>query len=424
MYLIIADDLTGACDAGIHFSAAGIPSLAALSPSSLDRGGIALPKDGLLAVNAATREMPGHEAGMVMHELVEKLTGICSETPSLVFKKIDSSLRGNPGAELDVLLQELPAQTALVAPALPAQGRTVLHGKLLIDGIPLEQTSFADDPGNPMRQSSIAAILGASASRPSGLVDLAVIEQGKDAILDRIRRLRAEGTEIIIFDGSSARHLDMIAQAGLEMTPQPLFTGSAGLAQALAHALSRGLAHEAQPVHADGIFFVCGSANKATHEQLRLLGQDGVPVLHLPQDFADASRRKELASQAEQILDKGSAALAAPDGRLPGPNAGKLLTEALANISLDVLNMMDKTRATDLALFMTGGETAFAILRQLGGFISLEREMGPGVVCGRLADGRLRGLMVILKAGGFGKAETLIDIKSQCLDSRLPEGRL
>jgi uncharacterized protein YgbK (DUF1537 family) len=77
-----------------------------------------------------------------------------------IFLKTDSTLRGRITASVRSLMTAYPDRGIVYAPAYPALGRTVRGGLLLVDGVPLAQTSFAHDPLNPARESSIARVLG------------------------------------------------------------------------------------------------------------------------------------------------------------------------------------------------------------------------------------------------------------------------
>ena len=72
-----------------------------------------------------------------------------------IYKKTDSTLRGNIAAELTALLP----RTVVYIPAYPNLGRTVVNGQLLIHGIPVAETDFARDPRHPIRSSTIADLL-------------------------------------------------------------------------------------------------------------------------------------------------------------------------------------------------------------------------------------------------------------------------
>ena len=128
-YALIADDLTGALDAGAGFAAAG---LRAALPFSADPEDV--PEADVVLVNTATREGSAAAAARITREAAERLraTGI-----GHVYKKIDSVLRGHPGPELAAVLDVFRGR-ALVAPAFPAQDRTTRAGIQHSHGAPVE----------------------------------------------------------------------------------------------------------------------------------------------------------------------------------------------------------------------------------------------------------------------------------------------
>jgi uncharacterized protein YgbK (DUF1537 family) len=68
--------------------------------------------------------------------------------------------------------------------------------------------------------------------------------------------------------------------------------------------------------------------------------------------------------------------------------------------------------ARPAGLFLSGGDTALAVLERLGAHgIRLECEMGSGLVFGRLAGGAMEGMPVVTKAGAFGPPDALLKLK-------------
>ncbi len=106
---LIADDLTGAMDAGLQFGKRGLRALVPL-------GWQALPDAEVLVVDTDTREATASEA----HRRVGLVAGaLCGRT---LFKKVDSTMRGNVGYELRALLEVLSPRAIVVAPAFPGGG--------------------------------------------------------------------------------------------------------------------------------------------------------------------------------------------------------------------------------------------------------------------------------------------------------------
>jgi uncharacterized protein YgbK (DUF1537 family) len=144
--LAIADDLTGALEAGAKFAERGVPSLVAAHPVR----NICHP---VLVIDTESRHLPPGEAAAV----VARAAGTHAK---ILYKKTDSTLRGNIGAELRAMLALHPRARIAYVPAYPALGRTVRDGRLFVDRIPVHESAFARDALNPIADSSIAGLLG------------------------------------------------------------------------------------------------------------------------------------------------------------------------------------------------------------------------------------------------------------------------
>lgn len=417
MYLLIADDLTGGNDAGIQFAKHGIPARMTLSPDQA-AGNVASCGSGMLVVNTNTRNLPDAEAASLLADVAETLKReTACAPPGMVFKKIDSTLRGNPGAEIDVLMRGFGFTMTFLAPSYPEQGRTVKRGLLFVNNVPVHETVFAQDPLTPIRESSIAAILRGQTARKTAGIPLSILEQGPDRVVAEVCALAASGVEMFIFDAMTSGHLAVVAAAGLAMKARPLFAGSAGLAAALAKLLpgseKSGISPQGSLVPVEHIFFICGSANQATHAQTAELETAGIPVIRLSDRFFDGAGEAQTATTAVlEALGTGAATLATPLARISDAgnmSDGLALSDAVADMAVGILRMLAKApQAT--ALVMTGGETAYNVLEKLGGGLALHAEISPGIALCTLTGGPWDGLRVITKAGGFGIPGTLVDI--------------
>ena len=81
-----------------------------------------------------------------------------------IYKKTDSALRGNIGAELEAVAEESPDGQLFFVPAFPQMNRTTEHGQQLIEGMPVAQSVFGQDPFEPVRNSDVAAIMQSRAA--------------------------------------------------------------------------------------------------------------------------------------------------------------------------------------------------------------------------------------------------------------------
>src|ERR1017187_6214135 len=131
--LLIADDLTGACDAAVHFAVRGYCTVASVS---LD--GAPIPAE-VLAVSTDSR---GLDARAISRVMLRAASALPVEGARILFKKIDSTLRGNVGIEILAAMEEFGCDAVMMTPAFPALGRIVEAGCLRLAGdaafVPIE----------------------------------------------------------------------------------------------------------------------------------------------------------------------------------------------------------------------------------------------------------------------------------------------
>jgi uncharacterized protein YgbK (DUF1537 family) len=372
---IQADDLTGACDTGAPFAARGLETLVVVHdgemPPVLPDASVAV-----LVVDTESREAPEAEA-RERARATAKALGVAA--PQILYKKLDSTLRGHVAAEVDGMLDGAGLGAALLTPAFPAQRRTVVDGRLHVDGRPADDTSIARDPAFPRTGASVPGLLAASGVRPVGVVPLATVRRGPGAVAARLERFGGTGGRILVADGETDADLAVLAEAARGRPV--LLAGSAGLGTAVAGREPHGLARQ-RALPRRPLVVIAGSAHPATRAQLRRLGRrEDLHVLTAPDDRGvdDPARRRE--------------------------TAARLADGARAQVE----------RARPGALLLTGGETAIAVLRSLGaGGLRLTGELEPGLALGTLAGGPFDGLAVMTKAGGFGDADALVRAWEAC----------
>src|SRR6266404_9236036 len=160
---IIADDLTGAADCGIVFAVAGLPTFVSfghLRTNVLD----GWDETRVVAVDTDSR-------GLAVGAAVERVLGAareaCRTGSRVLYKKIDSTLRGNVGAEIEAthraVVEARGRALVILSPAFPSTGRTVRDGRVLVNGIPLDQTelwqkSGMTGPADPVAMLSAAGL--------------------------------------------------------------------------------------------------------------------------------------------------------------------------------------------------------------------------------------------------------------------------
>jgi uncharacterized protein YgbK (DUF1537 family) len=326
--LLVADDLTGACDAGVSFAATVL----------LESG----------AVSGA-------------------------QAPAArVFKKIDSTLRGNTGLEIALALESFQCDAAVVCPSFPAMQRVVQDGFLKVTSAP----EFA-----PIDVSARLA-------QQSGLPCAHTAPDGVTALL-------ASGVRLVSVDANCDRDLDRIAAAVLPMGRRILWAGSAGLASALARRLGTDCAPHSAPTRPGAVLFCIGSDHPVTlAQQTTLLAGRACLLADAADSIAHAL------SQGRHVV------LRIPRGRI----SAEAVRERIAG-------------APAAALVLSGGDTASLVCRAARvQSIELCGEIVAGVPHGILRGGAFDGVPVVTKSGGFGRSDTLIQVADYftCLNQSLP----
>jgi len=412
--VVLADDLTGANDTGVQFAKQGLRSLVLISlpdpPLELD--------EDVLIVDTQSRALPPAEA----YEKVAQAVSLFKDRGPFqaLYKKIDSTLRGNLGAEIDALMDVCGFEVAVAAPAFPKNGRITVGGRHFLGGAPLEATEIARDPVSPVGESHIPTLIAKQTRRAVGHVGIKDVLAGSDGILDAMRRLCAEGREVLVCDAWQDDHLAMIAMAAVRLQTPVLWVGSAGLAECLPLALRLGAATaDKRPV-----VVIAGSVSGVTRGQAALLRQrpdvayiEADPCAFLKPDTAqaEAGRCFQAAVNAihggrDVVIVSGHSdevvARTIEEGRLAGLSP-RQSAEAVAE-ALGALCRRIALNAQLAGLVLTGGDIAVSCCRSLSASgIAVLQEVAPGIPAGVLKGGQCPGLGVVTKAGAFGAADAL-----------------
>ena len=404
--VVIADDLTGALDTGVQFSKWGLPVQVHLSLESLSspRSTQTIPVE---VFNTESREDPPEIA-------VKKIKRILScfnySDNCIFYKKIDSTLRGNIGVELDTLMDEIGVNHCFMAPAYPDQNRTTLNGVHHIKGVKISETEYFNE--TKLVSSTLTCLVKNQTNRKTHHVNLKTLRNGTKNLRTCIENLVNGGVEIISFDALNNEDLLQIVRVSEGIK---VLCGSAGLASQIPEGL--GL------VKRKSILTICGSTRSTSLNQIRKLVQEPT-VRHLSLNtlkILDSTheRDKELeriSVSAAKFLKNGyDVAISSVSdlnsfnntityGKklgIPLDDIKELVTETLSMI---VSNMLSLSEFSDLIL--TGGDTAQAVYQRIGiTRVELIGEFQPGIPILKLPTG----IKSITKAGGFGTENTLIE---------------
>lgn len=390
--LIVADDLTGAADTGVHFAGSGIGPVV-ISTHKATR----LNYDfGILIVNTATRGKSESDVERTLLKLSPRL-----QTDGLIYKKIDSTLRGSIGLELETLMEVVGRRTAVIAPAFPELGRVLIGGQLYVDGAPLLSTDFSNDPECPFT-ADLPRLLKAQTTGLVGYIALGDVRRGSEHLA---RRLTEIDTNIVVVDAEKDQDLRDLARACLMKPGHAILSGSGGFAKAIAHELQVdvGLRPPLEASQCDRVLVVAGSRREITLDQVeRLHTLDR--CLH-----GGLSHRKE---NGQLVLEYPNYNWEShpPDILVLSTNKLPVLAgregEIRAQLARHAAELV-KSYKPD-AVLLTGGEVAQSVCQALGvNTIEIIRELLPGLPLCSVMGGAHADLPLVTKAGGFGSRDTL-----------------
>jgi D-threonate/D-erythronate kinase len=364
---ILADDLTGAADAGIPFAVRGYATNIWLAQ------GQGVDPDAVHVYDTASRADSPEQAAAKVRRFCDSL--IASDCP-LIFKKLDSTLLGNLAAELEAAMEACGFEVTLVAPSFPAMGRTLVGGRLHLFG----------EPSDPPR--CLPVLLREQGASGIAHVGLDALQRGSEAVAETLYRLTSQGARLIVLDSTSQEDLRRIVRAAELIDARAMLAGAGALAGEIAASMPESapteIAAPERTAEPGRVLLVIGSSNAVTERQINRLLRLRPVVAIEPGVMVD---RRALSGDSHVLLRTS-----------PGSEAehfaafAPLLDGGLRGIVL------------------SGGDTAEAVARCLNaGGIRLEGEIVPGVPWSRFIGGAAAGIPVATKAGGFGTDESLVE---------------
>lgn len=360
MIIVIADDLTGAGEIG------GIGLDYGISVE-VQRGFCSKTDVQLLVIDTDTRSLSPQRAGHKIRRMAQCLNtaGIPIEW---VYKKTDSVLRGPIATELEALQDVMHAARVLLVPANPSKGRIIRNGNYLIDGKPLCETDFLNDPEYPAVTSNVLQLPALACGR------------GQIHLLDSSQKLGSEGIMI-----GQAETADDLMRWAEKIDGQTLAAGAGEFFEAMLRnkGLSRKPAADEKEYRlADSVLFVCGSSSDSSRQDIKTAHLQGARVSRMPDELfrSDDSADKYLQQWCNEItacFGISRSVIMAIDRPLVGNAefAGRLSSIMAKTVSAVLRQIPLKE------IFIEGGATAFRIADYLGWnrFKPCDH-LGPGAV--------------------------------------------
>lgn len=388
---VLADDFTGALDTGVQFAAKGIRTYVAF------HGDSAFEKEcEVLVIDMQSRHLPPQQAYTLAFHLARR----ARESGAVwLYKKTDSTLRGNIGAELEGALRGFGETRICFAPAYPKLGRKTVQGVQYVQDKLLTETSYAADALNPVVSSKVDEIIHTQSHLP---------------VSSQWETLQEEG----IFVADARTDEDLARTAASMCGKTRVFAGCAGFAEYLDAVIPLSKGNIAPPPNMNKLLLVSGSIHPNSLSQIDAARREGFAVYSLSTEekllccSENGSLSRQLAQKAAQSVKREGIAVVAADitradvenfdhaaqrAGISHGEAARHISRALGELCRCVTEMVP-----DAAVMVFGGDTAAAVLKAYGasGIYPL-CQLCEGVPICSLEDQTGTCRLLVTKAGGF-----------------------
>lgn len=419
---IIADDLTGANATSSLLAREGFKSATFLDIKkyvaedyqSLD----------VVSINTDSRSIKKDIAYKRVGEVVNFFK---REDIGLFVKRIDSTLRGNIGAEIDGVLDNVSEDTvAVVVPAFPKSGRVCIGGYLMVEQVPLENTDVSVDPKTPVTTSKVSYIIKRQTKKKIGFIELGNVLKGVDYIKDALINEVKNGCRIIVVDATTNEDIERIAKAVKESKIKVISVDPGPFT----HALSKELLEEPEVELGQKLMVTVGSVSELTRKQLDefilerspfIVEVDVEKLIYTQTSNEEISRVVNIllkqinnynvigvtTNSSKKVLDLNKIS---NELDITEDDVSQRIAKGLAKINKRVI---DSSNSIIGGLYTSGGDITVAVCKELEATgIKVKDQVIPLAVYGRLLGGRYHDIAIITKGGLVGDEKAMI----KCID--------
>lgn len=434
----VADDLTGATTTGVLLARSKARTAVFFNEEAAEKTEGIDELDAIL-ISSNSRPLPANEA----YDKVKSATIALKKMGVEYFsKRIDTTLRGGVGVEIDAMLDQMKEGTvAVVVPAMPQSRRILVGGYSVIDGVALINTPVAQDVRTPVKENYIPRLLEGQTRRKVGLVTLDKVLAGEEVIEEALAEQKKAGCEVIVVDGITLEDVENIAKACINLRwdvvavdPGP-FTSKLAFYRELISAEEPNIPPQADEA-GKTVLIAAGSATPVTKKQMEILCQDPrhvrVSVEPLPLiEGGDVALDEvfKAVNKAAELLESDNQPRAilfetALHGELLNLDEednkrhyadGMSANRINAGLGMIISQLLEKVGREKVAgLYTTGGDTMVNVCYQLGvECIEVMDYVIPQTDVGRLVGSKYSGLPVVGKGGLTGNDNTACDIVSR-----------
>ena len=413
-YIVIADDLTGSNATCSLFKKIGLRAASILKL----QGDINYDVD-VISYSTASRGLDKEEAYKKVSEAIK----ILKNKDVLVYnKRIDSTLRGNIGTEINAMLDNLEDdRIAIVIPSYPDSGRIVVNKTMLVNGVLLENSDAGKDPKTPIKTSCVESLIQKGIKYSSTYFTLSDIEQPIEEIVKKIQEA-IKKSRVLIFDAVNNEDIIKISKAIIHsdinivtVDPGPFTLYYSKELQKKNHLEKK-------------ILMVIGSVTATTKKQIEYILQEE-DIFLVKMKVEDFFEKETCLKEIERVIayiKKGIASYdlflvtTSPIGDEKKADLQKLaenLNTTVEEISKIIANTLTETVVKILketekfeGVYSSGGDITIALLEKLKAIgVEIREEVIPLAAYGRIIGGDFSNLKLVSKGGMVGD-ETVIKL--------------
>ena len=420
---IIADDLSSATDCGAQVVRSGLSVVVPLGAYSLPTQARSAQ---VISIDTDSRSLSADRAYYKVRIAAQQLV---AEGWTYFYKSVDSTLRGNLGAEIEAVLDIVKPDCAIIAPAFPKYGRTTVDGVQYLHSRPLHETEFGTDPTAPVKDADITRRLADGSRRKAGRLTLDQLRASPTQIKNAIQKLLLEGIELVVVDIAEQDDLQRICLGLSQSDLRVVWVGSTGLAEfvplAFGVASSSDTFGQDHPFDSRPALALVGSASETTRQQLdyaqnnnqlNIISLD--PGRMIQNGTVATAELEQAASNLRTVIDSGhDAALVVSASReeiAATQQLGATLNLSAAQVAQRIVERLAQAGSRLVSdgrisgIVATGGDTANALCNALGAqALEILGEVEAGIPIMRLLGEQ--SLPLVTKAGGFGSPAAIGD---------------
>ena len=411
-YIVIADDLTGSNATCSLFKKIGLRAASILKL----QGDTNYDVD-VISYSTASRGLDKEEAYKKVSEAIK----ILKNKDVLVYnKRIDSTLRGNIGTEINAMLDNLEDnRIAVVVPAYPDSGRIVVNKTMLVNGVLLENSDAGKDPKTPIKTSCVESLVQKDIKYSSTYFTLSDIAQPIEEIAKKIQEA-IKKSRVLIFDAVNNEDIIKISKVIIQSDINIITVDPGPFTLYYSKELQKKNHLEKK------ILMVIGSVTTTTKKQIEYILQEEdifLVKMRVEDFFEEESCSKEI-ERVISFIKKGIESYdlflvtTSPIGDEKKADLQKLaenLNTTVEKISKIIANTLTKTAVKILkeiqkfeGIYSSGGDITIALLEKLKAIgVEIREEVIPLAAYGRIIGGDFPNLKLVSKGGMVGDEKTI-----------------